>query len=241
MSTTLPPFAITWGSGAPQNIVEPSDALKLTGWTGAPAPEYQYFNWWMNYSDAWLTYLRTRGLPDFHADTQQTSGYRFGDRVQWTDGKTYVALQTFSGAAHTPADGAYFSRWGHTDTELVHAVTEYPDPRVGDGAITSGLAASIGTVSNAFAMTAKGVRTVTCKVSGVPAVYGEPTGAVTLALSGSLAFSSGIGTVQVTVANGVGTVGAVVVGTGAYKNEATITLADVNSSTSDIFVTLMGM
>lgn len=118
MSITLPPFALTWGSGSPQNIVEPDDALKTTGWTGTPAPEYQYFNWWQNYADTWVTYLRTRGVPDFHADNKQSSGYRAGDRVQWTDGKTYVALQTFSGAAHTPAEPMYFARWGHTDDEI---------------------------------------------------------------------------------------------------------------------------
>jgi hypothetical protein len=83
MSITAPTREVPWaGSAAGDDIAEPADGQKDTGWTLSQAelvaPPYQWFNWLLNRLFAWVKYLRVRGLPDYFTD----AAYSPGDRCQ---------------------------------------------------------------------------------------------------------------------------------------------------------------
>jgi hypothetical protein len=106
---------IPWGNSAIEaNIAEPADGQKLSGWTGTPAPPYQWFNWILRQAGKWIEYLRARGIPDYDA----TETYRIGDVVQYTDGLTYRRHAGSNSQGIAPSNGSYWERWGHNATQL---------------------------------------------------------------------------------------------------------------------------
>jgi hypothetical protein len=111
MSIAQPTRERVWAnSAAGADISEPADGIKDAGFTGTPAPIYQYVNWLFNAIHKWVQYLRARGIPDY--DPLET--YSVGDRVQAGDGQTYKCIQANTpAAAKSPTtQRAYWTRWG---------------------------------------------------------------------------------------------------------------------------------
>ena len=115
MSIAKPTLSDIWANAAPAGdtgIADPG-GLKDTGWTAASAcPPFSWFNWILNKCDAVSRYLEARGIPDWDA----AESYSIGDRVQGSDGSTYVAT-TISGPPGTgenPGTGGRtkWAKWG---------------------------------------------------------------------------------------------------------------------------------
>ena len=115
MSIAKPTLSDIWANAAPAGdtgIADPG-GLKDTGWTAASAcPPFSWFNWILNKCDAVGRYLEARGIPDWDA----AESYSIGDRVQGSDGSTYVAT-TISGPPGTgenPGTGGRtkWAKWG---------------------------------------------------------------------------------------------------------------------------------
>ena len=124
MSIAQPTREVAWASAAAgADIAEPSDGQKLSGWTGTPAPIYQWFNWILWKAAAWISYLRARGIADYDA----VESYRVGDRVQGSDNKAYKCIQanTPSAAKDPTTQVAYWEPWesGVTDVASLVGVT----------------------------------------------------------------------------------------------------------------------
>jgi hypothetical protein len=109
MSIQAPSREIPWADTAAQgDMVEPSDGSKGSGWTGTPAPPYQWFNWILRQAARWVKYLRARGIPDYCVDED----YDIRDRVQ-SEGYCYVCIQANGHAApKSPAsEPTYWMLW----------------------------------------------------------------------------------------------------------------------------------
>jgi hypothetical protein len=124
MSITPPTREIPWAdTAAAGHVVEPPDADKGKGWTGTPAPPFQWFNWLLRQAARWIKYLRTRGIPDY--DAGET--YSPGDRVQFSDAGppylTFVCIQANSPpTSKSPYDHEYWEIWGHAQGQLEETV-----------------------------------------------------------------------------------------------------------------------
>ena len=198
MSITPPTTReLVWADSAAQgDIAEPSDGMKGTGYTGTPAPVYQYVNWLFNRLGKWVSYLRARGIPDF--DINET--YSVGDRVQY-QGETYVSL--FAGHSHYPTElGIYFEPWGYSETSLDDYLgSKSPSPS-SDIAIQPANAGTA-TVSSSCMFSVPGHAHGTGhKVLAIEITSMVTTGSYfDIVLTGSAAFTSAI--VQVTPTNDV--------------------------------------
>ena len=116
MSIAKPTLSDIWANAAPAGdtgIADPG-GLKDTGWTAASAcPPFSWMNWILNKCDSGLRYLLARGIPDWDA----AESYSVGDRVQGSDGVTYVAIATSGapGAGENPGIGGRtkWAPWAH--------------------------------------------------------------------------------------------------------------------------------
>lgn len=202
MSISKPSLSDTWASApAGGDVVEPSDGIKLSGWTASSAcPPYQWFNWLLNKLDAGVRYLLCRGIPDY--DAAETN-YDTGDCVQFTDGATY-RLWNPTGAGQTtpaPPDPTHWNRWGHINTE----VNDLADARIAL-ALSSALAPATitpnaGAVSDSqMVKVGAAFKQVMFKWTGTCASSGATI--VVFTLSGDAAFGTAALGVQVTKGNG---------------------------------------
>jgi len=96
---------IVWGYSAdPGDVYEPSDGLKLSGYTGTPAPAYEIVNWLLNRVFGWVAYLRSRGIPDYDS----TETYSTGDFAQYS-GRLYQRIGGSSSQGVAPTDTNYWA------------------------------------------------------------------------------------------------------------------------------------
>lgn len=117
MALTKPPVLPVWADTGDKT--QPTDAEINTGWPVSNIPPArQRFNWFFNFCANAVRYLTRRGIPDWAADET----YLIGDRVQWTDGKTYVSLANANINFQPGTNPGVWDRWGQTGTELAAAL-----------------------------------------------------------------------------------------------------------------------
>lgn len=243
MSIAQPTREVAWASSAAGgDIAEPSDAQKLAGWTGTPAPPYQWFNWILWKAAAWISYLRARGIPDY--DPIET--YSIGDRVQGSDGKTYTCIQanTPAAAKDPTTQAAYWERWGVSTAEATDIADAEIDTKLGtlSGETTAGIAASdSATIQTAHHLNMPGTtHKIIAFVVRLSLTGGA--GGTTVTFSDATAFATGAKTCQVTNSDsGVAIATAQLYGkvTGAQ----TVNVAIVGAgavSTADVSVSVTG-
>ena len=129
MSIAHPGPSNIWaGSAAPADIAEPADGVKDAGYTGTPAPVYQYVNWLLKYLFQGIRHVLTRGIPDWNADEAIAETYAVGDVVR-VDGEVKKV------ASIGPV---VLEKFGHTPTELQAAVAPTLSTAAGGFSLTAG-------------------------------------------------------------------------------------------------------
>jgi hypothetical protein len=165
---------IPWANSAvADNIEEPSDGQKASGWTGTPAPPYQWFNWILRQSAKWIEYLRGRGIPDYAA----AETYRLDDVVQYSH-RIYRRIDSSSTSGIDPSDGRYWIPCDSTCDLDVPTIT-----------------AGRGSVANITVLKLGTAKIVSFALSGVTIGTNQD---VQITLSSSAAFDTAIRNVQVT-------------------------------------------
>lgn len=172
----------------------PSQGEQQSGFT-AGKPSRRKFNWMTNWLDNAVQWLLTRGLPTYASDAT----YSAGSRVLDSSGKSWRCLQ--NGTTNvTPAEGAYWTAWGHTDDDVTSIASEVAgnvaDAKIGtlSGELTTGTITSSNAnceVSYMWAARSPGtdVKQVFCRLTFADAL-GTQFG-TTLTFSGGAAFDTG--------------------------------------------------
>jgi len=152
MSVAHPGPSEIWASAAdPGDISEPADGVKTAGYTGTPAPVYQFVNWLLKYLFQGIRHVLTHGIP-YYSDDET---YEVNDIVAYVgDGHVYRCIQAASG--NLPSDPDYWTRWGHS-------AAEFP---TGDADADSATCTE-GTVSNATLQVVGELKTITVTVTGI--------------------------------------------------------------------------
>jgi hypothetical protein len=197
MSTAKPPLSETWADTAPAGdtgILDPG-GLKSTGWTAATAaPAFSWMNWILNKVDAGMRYMLARGIPDYDANEDYTSGDKSRSVV---DGNTYTCILAngHTSAKEPHVNPTYWIRWGHTDADISGMI----GVNVADGSGLSGITvtgAVTGTAHDAI-FTQTGGATIATRCT-FRLTLGSSLTPNVITFSGSKAFPTRITSVQVT-------------------------------------------
>lgn len=217
MAVTRPTVLPVWAEAGDK--VQPTDAEIQTGWplSNVP-PSRQRFNWIFNWLANGIRYLTRRGMPDWAA----TEAYEIGDRVQASDGMTYVA-KTANTNKDPLTNAADWERWGYTATEMSAAIPSLANYARKDTAqaFTAGQRGAVvvlvdaATVTpdfnlgNNFSFTIGGNRTLANPInmvagqSGIIVISQDATGSRTLAFAGCWKFAGGSAPSLTTTASAV--------------------------------------
>jgi hypothetical protein len=175
--------AATWAETGDQSA---DGGAVASGWAASSVPpSRQRFNWVFHKIHQIGRYLLHRGIPDYASSCT----YVAGDRVQGSDGNTYVCI-----LANTPASAqdpttatTYWSRWGHTQAQV--------DARVAANAATAAFYFGTGGVA------ATGSSTVgVVSVSALTTTQGS-THLKTVYVTLGLALTSGFNDAEITLSD----------------------------------------
>lgn len=182
--TDHPGISEVWASAAdPGDISEPANGVKTAGYTGTPAPVYQYINWMFKYLFQGVRHLLSRGIPEWNA----AETYEGGATVKH-ENVTYVAIGT--GANHEPPNLTYWMVWEpQTFIDAAFARTN------ASALVTT--ATSGGSISGAEIQAMNGKKRLTYNVGGT----GPGTVSVVVDLSGAADFTPRVLTWSISTSN----------------------------------------
>ena len=113
MALTKPPVIPVWADAGDKT--QPTDTELHVGWPVSNIPPArQRFNWFFNFCANAVRYLTRRGIPDWAADET----YLVSDRVQWTDGATYVSLANANINYPPGSNPGVWAKWGYTSVDM---------------------------------------------------------------------------------------------------------------------------